>query len=63
MGKRLNTHPLTIIVLLLVSGKWIGPIGMILAVPTYAMIKTFIAHMIRLVRLRRKSKDDSLIKS
>jgi len=62
MGKRLNTHPLTIIVLLLVSGKWIGPIGMILAVPTYAMIKTFIAHMIRLVRLRRKSKDDSLIK-
>jgi predicted PurR-regulated permease PerM len=63
MGKRLNTHPLTIIVLLLVAGKWIGPIGMILAVPTYAMIKTFISHMIRLVRLRRKSKDDSLIKS
>ncbi|GEB76782.1 AI-2E family transporter [Sporolactobacillus inulinus] len=63
MGKRLNTHPLTIIVLLLVSGKWIGPIGMILAVPTYAMIKTFVSHAIRLVRLRRKSKDDTLIKS
>ncbi|MCL1631160.1 AI-2E family transporter [Sporolactobacillus sp. CPB3-1] len=63
MGKRLNTHPLTIIILLLVSGKWIGPIGMILAVPTYAMIKTIISHVIRLVRLRRQSKDDSLIKS
>ncbi|MCO7176094.1 AI-2E family transporter [Sporolactobacillus kofuensis] len=63
MGKRLNTHPLTIIVLLLVAGKWIGPIGMILAVPTYAMIKSIVAHVIRLIRLRRKSKDDSLIKS
>ncbi|RYL95714.1 AI-2E family transporter [Sporolactobacillus sp. THM7-4] len=62
MGKRLNTHPLTIIVLLLVSGKWLGPVGMILAVPTYAMIKTVILHMVRLIRLRRKSKDDSLIR-
>lgn len=58
MGRRLNTHPLTIIVLLLVSGKWIGPIGMILAVPTYAMAKTCILHVVRLIRLRRKSKDD-----
>ncbi|MDD9147458.1 MULTISPECIES: AI-2E family transporter [unclassified Sporolactobacillus] len=61
MGRRLNTHPLTIIVLLLVSGKWIGPIGMILAVPAYAMAKTCILHIIRLIRLRRKSKDDGLI--
>ncbi|MFT8361952.1 MAG: AI-2E family transporter [Sporolactobacillus sp.] len=62
MGKRLNIHPLTIIVLLLVAGKWIGPIGMILAVPSYAMAKTIIMHAIRLIRLRRQSKDDSLIK-
>lgn len=62
MGKRLNTHPLTIIFLLLVAGKWIGPVGMILAVPSYAMIKTIIMHVIRLIRLRKKSKDDSLIK-
>lgn len=62
MGKRLNTHPLTIIFLLLVAGKWIGPIGMILAVPCYAMIKTIIMHIVRLIRLRRKSKNDSLIK-
>ncbi|MFX3618928.1 MAG: AI-2E family transporter [Sporolactobacillus sp.] len=62
MGKRLNTHPLTIIVLLLVSGKWIGPLGMILAVPFYAMIKTVIMHLLRLLRLRKQSKDDSLIK-
>ncbi|MBM7657114.1 AI-2E family transporter [Sporolactobacillus spathodeae] len=62
MGKRLNIHPLTIIVLLLVAGKWIGPIGMILAVPSYAMAKTVIMHAIRLIRLRRQSKDDTLIK-
>ncbi|WP_353947525.1 AI-2E family transporter [Sporolactobacillus sp. Y61] len=61
MGKRLQTHPLTIIFLLLVSGKWLGPIGMILAVPTYAMIKTIVMHAVRLFRLRKKSKDDSLI--
>jgi predicted PurR-regulated permease PerM len=58
MGKRLNIHPLTIIFLLLVSGKWIGPIGMLLAVPTYAMIKTIALHVVRLFRLRRKSYDD-----
>lgn len=62
MGKRLNTHPLTIIVLLLVSGKWIGPLGMILAVPVYAMIKTVIMHLLRLLRLRKQSKDDTLFK-
>jgi predicted PurR-regulated permease PerM len=62
MGKRMNAHPLTIIVLLLVSGKWLGPVGMILAVPSYAMIKAIVLHIVRLIRLRRKSKDDTLLK-
>lgn len=62
MGKRLNVHPLTIIVLLLVSGRWLGPVGMILAVPTYAMVKTFVLHLIRLIRLRRRSKIDPNLK-
>ncbi|MFT8872454.1 MAG: AI-2E family transporter [Sporolactobacillus sp.] len=57
MGRRLNTHPLTIIVLLLVAGRWLGPVGMILAVPTYAMAKTIIQHAVRLWRLKRSSQN------
>jgi predicted PurR-regulated permease PerM len=53
IGKKLNTHPLTIIVLLLVAGNIAGILGMILAVPTYAVIKTIVLNVIRVVRARR----------
>lgn len=56
IGKRLDTHPLTIIVLLLVAGKLAGPIGMILAIPTYAVAKTVILHLARLIKLQRRYK-------
>lgn len=58
IGKRLNTHPLTIILLLIGAGSFGGIIGMILAVPTYAVLKAVTLNVVRLIRLRAKSRKD-----
>lgn len=52
MGKNLNIHPLTIIVLLLVAGSIGGFLGLLLAVPTYAVAKVVISHFYRFYLLR-----------
>lgn len=53
IGKKLNTHPLTIIILLLVAGNLAGILGMILAVPTYSVAKTVILNIVKFIQLRR----------
>lgn len=58
IGKRLNTHPLTIILLLIGAGSFGGIVGMILAVPTYAMLKAIVLNVVRLVNLRKKYKNE-----
>ncbi|KZZ83404.1 MULTISPECIES: AI-2E family transporter [Bacillaceae] len=54
IGKRINTHPLTIILLLIGAGSFGGIIGMILAVPTYAVLKATVLNLTRLIRLRMR---------
>lgn len=56
IGKRLDMHPLTIIVLLLVAGNLAGILGMILAVPVYAVAKTVVINLYRLWRLHNNAK-------
>lgn len=56
IGKRLDTHPLTIIILLLVAGNIAGILGMILAVPTYAVTKTVVINLYKLIQLRKEIK-------
>lgn len=58
IGKRLNTHPLTIILLLIGAGSFGGIIGMILAVPTYAVLKAVTLNVVRLIKLRTKYKEE-----
>src|SRR5690606_25440673 len=53
MGRQLKIHPLTIIVILLVAGSLGGFLGLLLAVPTYAVSKVVISHIYRLILLRR----------
>nr|WP_256441622.1 MULTISPECIES: AI-2E family transporter [unclassified Exiguobacterium] len=56
-GKTLKVHPLTIIIVLLVAGKIAGIIGVILAVPTYAVSKVVIQNIARIYRLRQQQFD------
>ena len=56
IGKRLNTHPLTIILLLIGAGSFGGILAMILAVPVYAVLKAFVLNIVRLSKLRQRSK-------
>ncbi|WP_413379551.1 AI-2E family transporter [Alkalihalobacillus sp. 1P02AB] len=53
MGKKLAIHPLTIILLLLVASRFAGLLGLLLAVPTYAVGKVIVYHMYRLWRLKK----------
>jgi predicted PurR-regulated permease PerM len=56
MGKNLNVHPLTIILLLLVAGSLAGFLGMLLAIPTYAVCKVVVSHVYQLIKLRNQEK-------
>jgi predicted PurR-regulated permease PerM len=56
-GKTLKVHPLTIIIVLLVAGKIGGIIGVILAVPTYAVTKVVVQNIARIYQLRQQKFD------
>jgi predicted PurR-regulated permease PerM len=44
MGKTLQIHPITIIFVILTAGNLFGVIGVILAVPGYAVLKVIASH-------------------
>jgi predicted PurR-regulated permease PerM len=52
MGKKLDIHPITIIFILLVAGNLAGIVGMLLAIPTYAVAKVVITRSYQLLKLR-----------
>lgn len=54
MGRVLRIHPLTIILLILVGGKLAGVVGMILIIPSYAVIKVIVQHSYKLFVIRRR---------
>lgn len=50
IGKSLQIHPLTIIIVLLVAGNIAGLLGIFLGVPFYAICKTIITYIVRMIR-------------
>lgn len=54
LGKSLDTHPATIIILLLAAGNLAGVLGMVLAIPTYAVIKTIVLNVVKFLNSRKK---------
>ncbi|MGU3471163.1 AI-2E family transporter [Paenibacillus sp. D51F] len=54
MGKTLSIHPITIIFVILTSGKLFGFLGIILAVPGYAVLKVFVTHLFQWFMVRSK---------
>ncbi|RSD28442.1 AI-2E family transporter [Mesobacillus subterraneus] len=55
LGKTLDTHPATIIIILLAAGNLAGVLGMVLAVPTYAVSKTIILNLVKFLRARKRA--------
>lgn len=55
IGRSLNIHPLTIIVILLVAGNIAGLIGMILGVPLYAVVKVVVGYIYHIWRLPQEA--------
>lgn len=56
IGKSLDIHPLTIIIILLVAGNLAGLLGMILGVPFYAVCKTIFVYVFDMVQLSKSGK-------
>jgi len=54
MGRKLNIHPLTIILILLVAGSFGGLLGMFLAVPVYAVAREIVTYFYKLYLLRNR---------
>lgn len=52
MGKRLRIHPVTVIFILLTAAHLLGVVGVILAIPSYAILKVIVIHLFHLLQLR-----------
>ncbi|QAS53230.1 AI-2E family transporter [Halobacillus litoralis] len=57
MGKALNIHPLTIITLILAAGSLAGFLGLLFAIPAYAVVKAITSHFYN-EWLERKAETD-----
>jgi predicted PurR-regulated permease PerM len=55
MGRNLEMHPLTIIVILLFAGELAGLPGLIFGVPVYAIIKVIYSHIFEYLQPKLKS--------
>ncbi|MNO30410.1 pheromone autoinducer 2 transporter [compost metagenome] len=52
MGKTLKIHPITIIFVIIFAGKMFGVLGIILAVPGYAVLKVVFTHLFQWFRFQ-----------
>lgn len=52
MGKTMQIHPLTIVFVLLVGGNLFGIVGIILAIPGYAIIKVLVVYFFNVLKRR-----------
>lgn len=61
MGQALDLHPLTIITVILAAGSIAGFIGILFAVPFYAVLRTIITHFYNTYVESKKNKKDALL--
>lgn len=54
LGKKLSIHPVVIIFLVMAAGRFAGFLGIILAIPTFAVLRVVVVHLYRLAGLHMK---------
>ncbi len=54
MGKKFASHPVAIILVILAAGQLAGFVGVLLAIPAYAVLRVVLSHSYMLVRLLRE---------
>ncbi|MFM9281369.1 AI-2E family transporter [Paenibacillus jiagnxiensis] len=54
MGKSLSVHPITIIFVILTAGNLFGIVGIVLAVPGYAVLKVIVTHLFQWIKYRSR---------
>lgn len=54
LGKNLDIHPATIIIILLAAGNIAGLLGMVLAVPFYAVMKVIVLNIMKIFKMKAK---------
>ncbi|MDZ5473745.1 AI-2E family transporter [Bacillus sp. 31A1R] len=54
MGKTLNIHPLTIIVLILTAGNLMGLVGIIFIIPAYSIAKVLVTHTVKIYKINQE---------
>jgi len=54
MGKKISSHPVTIILVILAAGKLAGLLGILLAIPAFAVLRVILSHIYSLVVLYRE---------
>lgn len=60
MGRVLSLHPLTVITVILAAGSIAGFLGILFAVPFYAVIKTIVIHFYKTYQQSKTSKNNAL---
>nr|WP_219914485.1 AI-2E family transporter [Thalassobacillus sp. CUG 92003] len=59
MGKALSIHPLTIIALILAAGSIAGFLGLLFAIPAYAVVKAIVSHFYNEWLASRNTQDET----
>ena len=61
MGRNLHVHPITIIFIIIIAGNLFGVVGILLAVPGYAVLKVITTHLFEYFKIRSHLYEDTKI--
>ena len=59
MGRNLHVHPITIIFIIIIAGNLFGVVGILLAVPGYAVLKVITTHLFEYFKIRSQLYGDT----
>lgn len=61
MGRNLHIHPITIIFIIILAGNLFGFIGILLAIPGYAVLKVITTHLFEYFKMRSHLYEDTKV--